>query len=79
MKFLLQQGIPLRGHTDDEGNLNQLLVSWSNDNKIIQDWLKERQYQSHDIVNELIILMGQNVLRKLLEQMKLSSPNWYIP
>ena len=74
MKFLLQQGIPLRGHTDDEGNLNQLLVSWSNDNKIIQDWLKERQYQSHDIVNELIILMGQNVLRKLLEQMKLSSP-----
>ena len=77
MKFLLRQGIPLRGHTDDEGNLNQLLVSWSNGNKTIQDWLKERQYQSHDIINELIILMGQNVLRKLLEQMKLSSPNWY--
>ena len=77
MKFLLRQGISLRGHTEDEGNLNQLLVSWSKDDKSIQDWLNEKQYQSHDVVNELITLMGQSVLRKLLGRVKSSSPNWY--
>ena len=32
---------------------------------------------SHDIVNELVTLMGHNVLRKLLCRMKNQSPEWY--
>jgi len=31
MKFLLRQGIALRGHSEEEGNLQQLLTTWSKD------------------------------------------------
>ena len=63
--FLLQQGIALRGHTEEEGNLSQLLAVWSEDNANVRDWMKERKFMSHDIVNELITLMGLKVLRQL--------------
>ena len=74
MKFLLRQGIALRGHLEEEGNLRQLLIMWSKDNAVIKSWIEEGKYMSHDIVNELITLMGQSVLRKLLCRIKNSDP-----
>ena len=35
-------------------------------------WLKNRECVSPDIVNEIIVLMGQNVLRTILAQIKTS-------
>ena len=62
MKFLLRQGIALRDHSEEEGNLQQLLTTWSKDNAVTKSWIEEGKYMSHDIVNELITLMGQSVL-----------------
>jgi len=40
MKFLLRQGIAFRGHLE-EGNLQQLLTTWSKDNAVIKSWIEE--------------------------------------
>ncbi len=78
MKYLLRQGIALRqGDNEEEGNLPQLLLTLSNDNKDVKNWITEKKYMSHDIVNELISLMGQKVLRQILEKIKSNSPYWY--
>ena len=76
MKFLLRQGIALRGHSEEEGNLRQLLATWSKENAV-KTWVEEGKFMSHDIVNEIITLMGQNVLRKLLCRIKGADPCWY--
>ena len=77
MKFLLRQGIALRGHSEEEGNLRQLLATWSKENAIVKTWVEEGKYMSHDIVNEMITLMGQSVLGKLLCRIKGADPCWY--
>ena len=77
MKFLLRQGIALRGHSEEEENLPHLLALWSGDSAVVKDWIKAWKYMSHDIVNELITLMGLNVLRQLLVKIKSCDPFWY--
>ena len=54
LQYLLRQGIAIRGHTEVEGNLYQLLKVWANDNSDITHWLSERKYMSHDIDTEQI-------------------------
>ena len=70
MRYLLRQGLPLRGHLEEE-NLPQLLVTWSRtgDNSALRNWIEEGKFYSHEIVNELITLMGQKVLRGILAKM----------
>lgn len=48
-----------------------MLLLRSEDNNHMHLWLKKREYISPDIVNE-IVLMGQNVLRTILAQIKTS-------
>lgn len=74
MRFLLRQGIALRGHSEREGNLPQLMVG---DCKILKQWMKAAKYMSHDIVNELITMMGHNVLLVVLDRVKMQTPAWY--
>jgi len=79
MRFLLRQGIALRGHTEEEGNLPQLLMTISkiSDDAVVKSWLEEGKFMSHEIVNEMITLMGQKVLREILVRIKSCSPAWY--
>ncbi len=77
MKFLLRQGLALRGHREEEGNLPQLIAMMSSSNSDISSWIKEGKYMSHDIVNELISLMGQGVLRQILAKILKCVPSWY--
>ena len=44
LQYLLCQGIVIRGHTEVESNLYQLLKVWANDNSDITHWLSERKY-----------------------------------
>ena len=74
LRFLLRQGIALRGHDEEEGNLLQLLLLWSKESTVLKEWLRERKYLSHTIVNEL---MGQSVLRQVLAEIKGYRPNWF--
>ena len=58
MKFLLIQGIALRGHSEEEGNLYQLLTTLSSDCAGSKSWIEKGKYMSH-----LITLMGHDILR----------------
>ena len=60
----------MRGHTEEEGNLFQLLTVWSNGDSNLKYWLREK-YLSHPIINELISMMGLKVLRSLLDKFKI--------
>ena len=59
-QFLTHQGIALHGHKESEGNLHQLLLMWSKNDEIVQSWLRENQYTSHELVNVLITILGQS-------------------
>ena len=79
LRFLLRQGLAIRGHNhDQEGNLKQLLIILSKETSpAIRQWLSEKKYMSPEIINELISMMGQSVLRKLLCNIKKTTPHWF--
>jgi hypothetical protein len=66
LRYLMRQGLPVRGHCN-EGNLYQLMKIRANDIPPLQQWLGNNKYQSPEIVNEQIELMGKEVLRSLLK------------
>ena len=59
-----------------EENLPQFLAAWIGHSTTIKEWIKEK-YMSHDVVNELIRLMGHKVLRLFLSNIKRCKPSWY--
>ena len=75
LRFLLRQGLAIRGHKESEGNLMQLMQLQAEDAPGIQKWLNNRNYLSHDIVNEMITLMGNTLLRKKLDNIRKAV--WY--
>ncbi|PIK62845.1 putative zinc finger MYM-type protein 1-like [Apostichopus japonicus] len=70
LRFLLRQGLAIRGHKEIEGNLRQLLMLVAIDNKDIRTWLDNKDYLSPVIVNEMIQLIGHSVLRDLLSDIR---------
>ena len=70
LRYLLRQGLAIRGHNETEGNLIQLLKLRSEDDSGLKVWLSERNYLSPTIVNEQIQLMADFVLRQFLTEIK---------
>ena len=70
LKYLLRQGIAIRGHSEDEGNLFQLIQLRSIDIPGLDQWLTDKKYLSHDIVNELAKEMALIILRNLCNEVK---------
>ena len=72
IRFLAREGLPFRGHREHsvsfEGNLYQLLLLQAHDDPVMSQWPKKREYISPEVVNKLIVLMGQTVLRQLLAE-----------
>ena len=78
LKYLLRQGMAIRGHTKTEGNLHQLLMTWASDDADLKCWLQENKYMSHDLVYEQIKIMSLSILHTLLKKkIKACSPSWY--
>ena len=77
LKYILRQGLALRGHEEVEGNLNQLLIVWAKTSRVLSEWLQNKKYMSPQIINELISIMGQSLLRMILKNIQNSSPSWY--
>ena len=76
--FLTRQGIALRGHTEKEGNLSQLLQALSRDNAVIQAWIRNNRFTSHQAVNEMINSLGLTLLRTLLKKVtSVTGPSWF--
>ena len=65
-RFLRRQGIAIRGHFEEKGNLRQLLLAWSNNRTDLREWNKEGKYMSHEIINELIKLMANSILKRVI-------------
>jgi hypothetical protein len=70
LRYLARQGLAMRGHTDNEGNLQQLIALRSSDAPRLRSWLDARKFMSHDVVNEQLKLMSLDVLRALLENVR---------
>ncbi len=70
IRYLARQGLAFRGHHEDsvafEGNPYQLLLLQASDSPQLATWIKKRDYLSPAIVNEIITLCGNTVLRQLL-------------
>lgn len=63
LRFLLRQGLAIRGHEEEKGNLMQLLLLRSEDVAGLKQYnMTDRHYLSGDIVNELIALMSNAVV-----------------
>uniref|UniRef100_H3A4M8 DUF4371 domain-containing protein n=1 Tax=Latimeria chalumnae TaxID=7897 RepID=H3A4M8_LATCH len=75
LHFLLRQGMAIRGHDELQGNLQQLLLLRAEDDPGVNAWISNRNYLSHDIVNEMISLMGNALLRSKLHQIR--QCRWY--
>ena len=72
LRFLARQGLAIRGHTEKEGNLVQLMLLGSQDCAILQSWLTKGDYMSHEIVNEQLSIMSLELLRNLLADVRKS-------
>ena len=66
LRFLLRQGLAIRGHEELEGNLFQLLLLRKEECPELQQWIESKKYLSSDIINEMIGMTAHCVLRALL-------------
>lgn len=71
LQYLLRQGIPFRGHTEVDGNLFQLMQLRSADIPGLHQWLDNKKYLSHDIINELAKEMALIILRSICVEVNL--------
>ena len=70
LQFLLRQGLAIRGHTDEESNLSQLLKLRCEDEKNLRSWLQEKKYGSPEIINECITLFASEVVNNILNEIR---------
>ena len=75
IRLLVRQGLAVRGHSEEEGNLYQFMRCLSDNKREVDKWMESGRYSSHDIINEVIEIMANTVLRKLLQSIR--SAAWY--
>ena len=51
LRYLMRQGLPIRGYDTFEGNLSQLLQLRSEDDNHLSSWLCEKKYFSPEIIS----------------------------
>lgn len=68
IRYLLRQGLALRGHTEDEGNLIQLLKLRAADVDGLSLWIEDGNYLSHDIINEICQMISLSIVRELVKE-----------
>ena len=76
IRYLTRQGLSLHGHNEDvqsmEGKMYQLLLLQAQECPDMHTWLCKKEYTSPEIVNELITIIGQMLLRQLLSEIRCS-------
>ncbi|CAF2141050.1 unnamed protein product [Rotaria magnacalcarata] len=73
--YLLRQGLALRGHDEENSNLIQLLKLRSGDSEYLNEWLKNKKYFSHDIINEICKEIYLVIIRDIVTEV--SSRKWF--
>ena len=75
IKFLCCQGLALRGDKDEtNGKLRQLLSMKAEEDSNLKEWLQRKQnvYTSPNIQNEIVKLMGLQILRNISSELQCS-------
>ena len=76
VEYLARQALPFRGHTEERGNFHQLMVLRGNESADLKSWIAcTRPYMSHEIQNEMLQVMGHQILRAIMKDV--SSSNWF--
>ena len=75
IRYLMRQGLAVRGHKEEEGNLYQLLKCRSDDVPGLSHWLSDGQYLSHEITDELIGMMACKVHNDILSEVR--AAEWF--
>ena len=76
VEYLARQALPFRGHTEERGNFHQLMVLRGNESAELKSWMAcTRSYMSHEIQNEMLQIMGHQILRAIMKDV--SSSNWF--
>lgn len=72
IKLLGQQGLPLRGHDDENSNFLRILKARAEDVSELESWLLRsgNKWLHHDIQNEILEMMAENVLLTNIEEIK---------
>ena len=72
LQYLARQAMPMQGDTDEESNFIQLLKLRGKDQPVLLKWLerKDDKYTSHEIQNEIISIMANNVIRNLVADIR---------
>ena len=68
LRFLLRQGLAVRGHNDLESNLVQLLLLRTETLPGLKQYIDDKQYLSPQILNEMIALMSNTVCDSSLQR-----------
>jgi len=72
VQFLGRQGLALRGHESDQGNLSQLLRLRSDDDSKLFEWLNSRDqdYTSPKIQNEMLNIIAKSIIRDIATEIR---------
>ena len=70
LRYILRQGLALRGHEEKEGNLMQLLYLRSEECPGLKQYIENKKYHSHEIIHEQMGLMANNILREILHEIR---------
>ena len=72
LQYLARQAMPMQGDTDEESNFIQLLKLRGKDQPVLLKWLerKDDKYTSHEIQNQIISIMANNVIRDLVADIR---------
>ncbi|XP_048731003.1 uncharacterized protein LOC125648123 isoform X3 [Ostrea edulis] len=72
IRFLARQGLPLRGHDNEQSNFIQLLKLHGESDPSILKWLEKKQdkFTSADIQNEMLQVMALKILRDVASNIR---------
>ncbi len=74
-RFLARQGIALRDHYEDSGNMFQLLQLMSRRSSNLRTWLERHvDYTSPLIQNEMLSQLANNILRQICNDIRMTNP-----
>ncbi|XP_048842244.1 zinc finger MYM-type protein 1-like [Brienomyrus brachyistius] len=68
VQYLTRQGLALRGHDKDDGNLFQYLKYKAKDDACLSDWLCHcHDYTSPQVQNEILQMLGNSIVRNIAQ------------
>ncbi|CAF3101494.1 unnamed protein product, partial [Rotaria sp. Silwood2] len=68
VKYLSRQGLAIRGHVENEGNVIQLLKLREADVHGLDSWVEDGNYLSHDIINEICQIISLTIIHEIIKE-----------